>query len=137
MIIRSKEKIYDSGKKKNVPVWVLDTDKCVIRHFDADTQSETEKCYSSDYIRYHLNFSAEYHKERLRKLVDGGEIVSYLDDLDVKVSAAIERQVENCLDNDEEYHAALAVGDLQKANGLANIVRLYAREGVFEAMVYV
>lgn len=91
MIIRSKEKIYNASKKKNVPVWVLDTDICVIRHFDADTQSETEKCYSSDHIRYHLNFSAEYHKERLRKLVDSGEIVSYLDDLDVKVSAAIER----------------------------------------------
>lgn len=95
MIIRSEEKIYNVSKKKNVPVWVLDTDKCVIRHFDADTQSETEKCYSSDHIRYHLNFSVEYHKERLRKLVDSGEIVSYLDDLDAKVSAAIERQVEN------------------------------------------
>ena len=137
MIIRSKEKIYNASKKKNVPVWVLDTDICVIRHFDTDTQSETEKCYSSDHIRYHLNFSAEYHKERLRKLVDSGEIVSYLDDLDVKVSAAIERQVEKWLDNDEEYHAALAVGDLPKANGLANMVRLCARESIFERMVYV
>ena len=137
MIIRSKEKIYNVSKKKNVPVWVLDTDKCVIRHFDADTQSETEKCYSSDHIRYHLNFSAEYHKERLRKLVDGGEIVSYLDDLDVTVSAAIERQVEKWLDNDQEYHAALDVGDLQKANGLANMVRLCARESIFESMVYI
>lgn len=137
MIIRSKEKIYNASKKKNVPVWVLDTDKCVIRHFDAETQSETEKCYSSDYIRYHLNFSAEYHKERLRKLVDSGEIVSYLDDFDVKVSAAIERQVEKWLDNDKEYHAALAVGDLQKASGLANIVRLCARESTFESMVYI
>lgn len=137
MIIRSKEKIYNASKKKNVPVWVLDTDKCVIIHFDAEVQSETEKYYSSDHIRYHLNFSAEHHKERLRKLVDSGEIVSYLDDLDAKVSAAIERQVEKWLDNDEEYHAALAVGDLQKANGLANMVRFCARESIFESMVYV
>lgn len=79
----------------------------------------------------------EYHKKRLRKLVDSGNIVSYLDDLDAKVSAAIERQVEKWLDNDKEYHAALDADDLQKANGLANMVRLCAREGVFEAMIYV
>lgn len=102
-----------------------------------ESEKATEKYYSSDHIRYHLNFSAEYHKERLRKLVDSGEIVSYLDNLYAKVSAAIERQVEKWLDNDEEYHAALAVGDLQKANGLANMVRLCARERVLEAMIYV
>lgn len=70
-------------------------------------------------------------------MVDSGEIVSYLDDLDVKVSAAIETQVEKWLDNDEEYHAALNDGDLPKANGLANMVRLCARESIFESMVYI
>lgn len=102
-----------------------------------EREKETEKYYSSDRIRYHLNFSAEYHKDRLRKLVDGGEIVSYLDDLDAKVSAAIEKQVEKWLDNDEEYHAALNDGDLPKANGLANMVRLCAMESIFDSMVYI
>ncbi|MCQ2417498.1 MAG: hypothetical protein MJ071_06770 [Oscillospiraceae bacterium] len=137
MIIRSKERAFSSEKKKNVPVWVLDTDNCIVKHFDAETQTETEKQYSSDHIRYHLHFSAEYHKDRLKKLVTNGEIETYLDEFEIKVADAINAQVEKSLECDEEYQTALAVGDLQKANGLANMVRLCVRDVVFESMVYV
>lgn len=137
MIIRSKERAFSSEKKKNVPIWVLDTDNSIVKHFDAETQTETVKQYSSDHIRYHLHFSAEYHKDRLKKLVTNGEIETYLDALDIKVADAIDRQTEKSLECDEEYHTALAVGDLQKANGLANMVRLCAGEPVYAVMVYV
>ena len=137
MIIRSKERAFSSEKKKTVPVWVLDTDNCIVKHFDAETQTEIEKQYSSDHIRYHLHFSAEYRKDRLRKLVESGEIETYLDEFDIKVADAINAQVEKSLECDEEYQTAIAVGDLKKANGIANMVRLCAREPVFNAMVYV
>lgn len=137
MIIRSKERAFSSEKKKNVPVWVLDTDDCILKHFDAEIQTETVKKYSSDHIRYHLHFSAEYRKDRLRKLVTNGEIETYLDELDIKVTDAINVQTAKILEYDSEYQNALAIGDLQKANGLANMVRLCAREPVYAVMVYV
>ena len=137
MIIRSKERAFSSEKKKNVPVWVLDTDNCIVKHFDAETQTETVKQYSSDHIRYHLHFSAEYRKDRLRKLVESGEIETYLDALDNRVTDAIDRQTEKSLETDTEYQTAIAVGDLKKANGLANMVRLCVRNVVYEGMIYV
>lgn len=137
MIIRSKERAFSSEKKKNVPVWVLDTDDCILKHFDAETQTQTVKQYSSDHIRYHLHFSAEYRKDRLRKLVESGEVQEYLDKLESDVTAAIDKQTEKALETDMEYQTALAVGDFQKADGLANMVRLCVRESVYAVMVYV
>lgn len=68
MIIRSKERAFSSEKKKNVPVWVLDTDECIVKHFDAKSQTEMEKQFSSEHIRYHLYYSTEYHLDRLKEL---------------------------------------------------------------------
>ena len=71
--------------------------------------------FSSDHIKYHLHYSAEYRAVRLKKLVNDGTI----------------------LDNDTEYLRAVAVGDLAKARGLENMDRLIARDPVYAAMVYV
>jgi len=49
--------------------------------------------FSSDHIKYHLHYSAEYRPVRLKKLVNDGTI----------------------LENDTEYLRAVAVGDLAKA----------------------
>ncbi len=93
--------------------------------------------FSSDHIKYHLHYSAEYRPESLKKLVNNGRILSYLTDLDRSVVEAIERQVGSMLENDTEYLRAVAVGDLAKARGLENMDRLCAREPVYAAMVYV
>ena len=71
--------------------------------------------FSSDHIKYHLHYSAEYRPGRLKKLVNDGTI----------------------LENDTEYLRAVAVGDLAKARGLENMDRLIARDPVYAAMVYV
>lgn len=71
--------------------------------------------FSSDHIKYHLHYSAEYRPARLKKLVNDGTI----------------------LENDTEYLRAVAVGDLAKARGLENMDRLIARDPVYAAMVYV
>ena len=134
MIIRSKDKVQVGGKNK--PVWVLDTDTLTVTHNTPDSEPRVT-AFSSDHIKYHLHYSAVYRKDRLRKLVESGEIETYLDELDNKVADAIDRQTEKSLETDTEYQTALAVGDLKKANGLANMVRLCARNVVYEGMIYV
>ena len=134
MIIRSKDKVQVKGKNK--PVWVLDTDALTVTHNAADAEPSVTT-FSSDHIKYHLHYSAEYRPARLKKLVTDGLILSYLTDLDRSVAEAIERQVGTWIENDIEYLRAVAVGDLAKARGLENMDRLIARDPVYAAMVYV
>ena len=134
MIIRSKDKVQVNGKNK--PVWVLDTDALTVTHNTADAEPSVTE-FSSDHIKYHLHYSAEYRPARLRKLVNDGTILTYLTDLDRSVAEAVEHQVEKMLANDQEYLRAVAVGDLATARGLENMDRLCAREPVYAAMVYV
>lgn len=134
MIIRSKDKISVNGKNKSV--WVLDTNALTVTHDAADAEP-TVTAFSSDHIKYHLHYSAEYRPARLKKLVNDGTILSYLTELDRSVAEAIERQVGMMLENNTEYLRAVAVGDLAKARGLENMDRLIAREPVYAAMVYV
>ena len=121
IIIRSKEKVQVGGKNK--PVWGLDTDALtVIRNIpDAEPSVTT---FSSDHIKYHLHYSAEYHPARLKKLVNDGTNLSYLTEFDRSVAEAIERQVGKMLENDTEYLRTVAVGELAKARGLENMDRL-------------
>lgn len=134
MIIRSKEKINVNGKSK--PVWVLDTDALTVTH-NTPYAEPSVTTFSSDHIKCHLHYSAEYRPARLRKLVNDGTILTYLTELDRSVAEAVERQVNKWKVADREYLEALAVGDLSKARGLENMDRLCARESLYAAMVYV
>lgn len=134
MIIRSKNKVQVGGKNK--PVWVLDTDALTITYNTPDSEPSVTT-FSSDHIKYHLHYSAEYRKDRLRKLVNSGEILSYLTELDKSVENALERQVEKWKADDKEYQQALAVGDVGRAEGLENMMKLCAREAVYADLVYV
>lgn len=71
MIIRSKDKVQVNGKNK--PVWVLDTDALTVIHNTADAEPSVTT-FSSEHIKYHLYYSAEYRLARLRKLVNDGEV---------------------------------------------------------------
>lgn len=112
MIIRSKEKVQVNGKNK--PIWVLDTDDLTVTHNTPDAEPSVTT-FSSDHIKYHLHYSAEYRPARLKKLVNDGTILSYLTKFDRSVAEAIERQAGMMLENDIEYLRAAAVGDLSKA----------------------
>lgn len=90
----SEQTAYSSLKKKYVPLWKLDTNTVTFTHFDSDTQTEESKTYNTDFIRYHLHFSDSHCPDRIRRLVNDGRIVPYLDDMERKVSEAISRQVE-------------------------------------------
>ena len=134
---KSEQVAYSPLKKKNVPIWKIDTNSMTVTHFNTDTQTEESKTYHTDFIRYHLHFSDSHCPDRLRMLVNEGRIVLYLDDLERKVSEAISRQVELWKQTDSGYQKAVLSGYSEKMLGLENCFVYMAREAVFECMVYI
>lgn len=132
----SEQNAYSSLKKKYVPLWRLDTNTMTVTHFNTDTQTEESKTYHADFIRYHLHYSDSHCPDRLRRLVNEGKIILYLDDMELKVSDAISRQVELWKQTDGCYQKAVLSGDAEKMLGLENCFVGMAREAVFEFMVY-
>ena len=133
----SEQTAYSPLEKKYVPLWRLDTNTVTVTYFNADTQTEESQTYSTDFIRYHLHFSDSHCPDRLRRLVNEGRIVQYLDDMEWKVSEAITRQVELWKQPDSCYQKAVLSGETEKMLGLENCFVCMAREVVFECMVYI
>ena len=100
-------------------------------------QTEESKTYNTDLIRYHLHFSDSHCPDRLRRLVNEGKIVQYLDDMEMKGNEAISHQVELWKQSDSCYQKAVLIGDTEKMLGLENCFISMAREAVFECMVYI
>ncbi|MDE6148925.1 MAG: hypothetical protein K2F81_02370 [Ruminococcus sp.] len=134
---KSEQTAYNPLKKKYVPLWRLDTNTVTVTHFNADMQTEESKSYNTDFIRYHLHFSDSRYHDRLRRLVNDGKIIQYLDDMELKVGEAISRQVELGKQTDSCYLKAILSGDAEKMLGLENCFVNMAREVVFECMVYI
>ena len=134
---KSEQTAYNPLKKKSVPLWRLDTNTVTVTHFDSDTQTEKSKTYHTDFIRYHLHYSDSKYPDRLRRLVNEGKIVQYLDDMERRVSDAISRQVELWEQTDGCYQKAVLSGDAEKMLGLENCFVYMAKEIIFECMVYI
>lgn len=134
---KSVQVAYNPLKKKDVPIWRLDTNTMTVTHFNPDSLTDESKTYRTDFIRYHLHYSDSKYPDRLRRLVNEGKIIQYLDDMELQVSEAITRQVELWKQNDSCYQKAVLAGDAQKMLGLANCFISMARETVFECMVYI
>lgn len=134
---KSEQTVFSPQKKKYVPLWRLDTNTVTVTYFNTDTQSKESKTYNTDFIRYHLHFSDSHCPDRLRRLVNEGRIVQYLDDMERKVSDAISRQVELWKKTDNYYQTAVLAGDENEVNGIENCFINMAREIVFENMVYI
>ncbi|MGN0613254.1 MAG: hypothetical protein ACI4JB_05070 [Porcipelethomonas sp.] len=136
-IFKSKHTAYNPKKNKSVPIWKLDTSALTVTYFNPDNCTEERKTYYSDCIKYHLHYSADKYPDRLRRLVNDGTIISYLDDLESSVTDAIDRQVQLWKESDKEYLTAVECGDVQTAEKLENCLVLMAREIAFECMVYI
>ena len=134
---KSEQTAYDPLKKKYVPMWSLDTNTMTVTHFNANTLTEESKTYNTDFIRYHLHFSDSHCPDRLRRLVNEGEIIQYLDDMELKVNEAISRQVKLWKQTERCYQKAVIAADAEKMLGLENCFISMARETVFECMVYI
>lgn len=134
---KSEQTAYSPLKKKYAPLWKLDTNTVTVTHFDAVTKTKESKTYHTDFIRYHLHFSDSHCPDRLRRLVNEGKIIQYLDDLERKVGEAISRQVELWKQTDSCYQKAVLSDDAEKMLGFENCFVYMARETVFECMVYI
>lgn len=117
---KSIQTAYNPQKKKNVPIWRLDTNTQPITYFNIDTLIEKHKTYYTEYVRYHLYYSDSKYSDRLRKLVNERKIIEYLDDLELKVSEAIAHQVEHWKKTNAEYQDAVLSGNAEKMFGLEN-----------------
>lgn len=134
---KSEQTAYNPLKKKYVPLWSLDTNTVTVTHFNTDTQTEESKTYTPDFIKYHLHFSDSHCPDRLRRLVNEGKIMQYLDDMERKVNEAISRHVELWKKTDNYYQTALLAGDKKEIIGLENCFENMAREIIFESMIYI
>lgn len=136
-IYKSNQTVINPKTNKPVPIWKLDTNTMTVTHFSPDTFTAENKTYCTDFIRYHVHYSESLCPDRLRKLVNDDSIISYLDDLEVRVNDALNRQVQLWKNSDREYQSAVTVGDTDKQKGLENCFYYMARESVFECMVYI
>lgn len=134
---KSEQTVYNPLKKKYIPLWRLDTNTVTVIHFNSATLTEEGKTYHTDFIRYHLHYSESHCPNRLRRLVNEGKIFQYLDDTELKVSEAINRQVEILKQTDSCYQKAVLSGDAEKMLNLENCFVGMAREIIFECMIYI
>ena len=134
---KSEQTAYSPLKKKYVPLWRLDTNILTVTRFNADTQTEESKTYTTDFIRYHLHFSDSRCPDRLRRLVNEGKIVQCLDDMERKVGEAISRQVKLWKQTDSCHQKAVLNDDAEKMLSLENCFVYMAREAVFNCMIYI
>ena len=136
-IYKSSQTVINPKTNKPVPIWKLDTNTMTVTHFRPDTLTAEHKTYCTDFIRYHVHYSESHCPDRLSRLVNDGSIISYLDDLEVRVNDALNRQVQLWKESDREYQSAVTVGDTEKQTGLENCFYYMARESVFDCMVYI
>lgn len=134
---KSNQNVYSPEKKKYVPLWRLDIDTITVTHFNPDTLTEEVRTYSTYYIGYHIHYCDSKYPDYIRRLVNEGKIIQYLDEMEIKVDAAIKSQVERWKQTDNEYQEAVRNFDTKKIIGLENCFIGMAREVIFECMVYI
>ena len=130
MIFKSKQTVNGN------PIWTVDTDTQTVQHINPRT-SETERhTFHTDQIKYYLHHIEEKRPELLQEIVDKGEIYKHLDELDIKVTDAVNRQTELLMQSSRDFQIANEIGDLKKVGEIGNMLRMQAKNMVFDTMVY-
>jgi len=88
MLFKSKQTV------DGAPVWEVDTDTQTVRHRNPKTGETERYVFHTDQIRYYLHHIEEKRSDLLQEIVDKGEIYKHLDELDTKVTDAVNRQTE-------------------------------------------
>jgi len=73
----------------------------------------------------------------LRNLVNEGKIIEYLEELEIKVTDAVNNQVEIWENESKEYQIANESGNLYEVQRIANLFTAMARKSIFDVMIYV
>lgn len=130
MIFQSKQTV------DGAPMWEVDTDTQTVHHRNPKT-SETERyVFHTDQIRYYLHHIEEMRPELLQEIVDKGEIYKHLDELDTKVTDAVNRQTELLMQSSRDYQVAVEMGNLNDVGSIGNLLRMQSQRAVFDAMIY-
>lgn len=137
MIFESEKRIYDKSAGKYLSAeWVLDTDKQTVIHTD-ESGNVNKRKFIKDCTRYHLNYRVDNNPDSLQKLVNEGKIISYLEELEIKVTDAVNEQVEIWMSESKEYQIAVEKSDLYEQEAIGNLVRMQAQHEIYHIMVYI
>ena len=130
MIFQSKQKVNDA------PVWEVDTDIQTVRHRNPK-KGETERyVFHTDHIRYYLHHIEEKRPDLLQEIVDKGEIYKHLDELDTKVTDAVNRQTDLLMQSSRDYQVAVESSNLNAVGSIGNMLRMQAQRAVYDTMIY-
>ena len=129
--------IFHSKQKFNgAPVWEVDTDTQTVRHRNPKTGKTERYVFHTDHIRYYLHHIEDMRPDLLQAIVDKGEIYKHLDELDTKVTDAVNRQTELLMQSSREFQVAKEIGAVNLVGSIGNMLRMQAQRAVNEAMIY-
>ena len=130
MIFNSKQTV------DGAPVWEVDTDTQTVRHRNTKTGETERYVFHTDHIKYYLHHIEEMRPELFQEIVDKGEIYKHLDELDTKVTDAVNCQTDLLMESSRDYRAAVMAGQIDEAVAIGNRLRMQAQRAVNEAMIY-
>ena len=119
MIFKSKQTVNGN------PIWMVDTDTQTVQHINPRTGETESHTFHTDQIKYYLHH-----------IDDKGEIYKHLDELDIKVTDTVNRQTELLMESSRDFQIANEMGDLKKVGEIGNMLRMQAKNMVFDTMVY-
>ena len=151
MIIQSEKRVYNESGKA-MPICEFDTDKLLVKsydnekmvktlleHYDGDINElnlhdkwcEYEFFFSTEAIRYHVNYVMAHNPNKFTELVNENAIFQYLWDLDWKIFNEIQAQVEHWKEHAEDYQVAMRTGDIITAAKIEKMLELQAKEVIY------
>ena len=130
MIFNSKQTV------DGTPVWEVDTDTQTVRHRSPKTGKTERYVFHTDHIRYYLHHIEEKRPDLLQEIVDKGEIYKHLDELDTKVTDAVNRQTELLMQSSREFQVAKEIGAVNLVGSIGNMLRMQAQRVVYDTMIY-
>ena len=137
MIIKSETYVYDRTEERyTYPMYELDTVNRTVVYTDPESYERTTTRFHTEFTKQHLAYVAEYDIGRLKKLVNEGKIINYLEEFEDKCFEVVDNQVEKWKAEDKEYQLAVMNGDIVLAAGLVNNLVERAKEVVREDLVY-
>ena len=130
MIFKSKQTV------DGAPVWEVDTDTQTVRHRNPKTGETERYVFHTDHIRYYLHHIEEKRPDLLQEIVDKGKIYQHLDELDTKVTDAVNRQTDLLMQSSQDYQVAVQTGNLLNVEAIGNMLRMQAQRAVNDSMIY-
>ena len=130
MIFQSKQPL------DGAPMWEVDTDTQTIRHRNPKTGETERYVFHTDHIKYYLHHIEEMRPELLQEIVDKGEIYKHLDELDTKVTDAVNRQTDLLMQSSRDYQVAVESSNLNAVGSIGNMLRMQAQRAVYDTMIY-